>query len=313
MTNRGKDAEAGSSRQPYHIPVLLNEAVDALQIKPDGIYVDCTYGGGGHSAEILKRLGAHGRLLVFDQDPDARANLPVDPRIEFIPHNFRHLKRFLKLHQAEKVDGVLADLGVSSHQFDEASRGFSTRYDGPLDMRMDPAGPVTAASILRDYSWEALQQIFSAYGEITNARSLAIHLTEYRKHQPLQTIGQLKAGLQGFIKGNPHKYLAQLFQALRIEVNQEITALKELLEQLPDVLKPGGIAAIISFHSLEDRLVKQFFRDDQQETKPINPYSREERLKPFSLVNRKPIQPGEKEILQNPRSRSARLRVALKT
>jgi len=311
---QGKGSEMEQNKEPvYHVPVLLKEAVDALNIKPDGVYIDCTFGGGGHSREILQRLGPHGKLLAFDQDPDARRNLPEDNRVIFIPHNFRYLLRFMKLHQINQADGLLADLGVSSHQFNEPVRGFSTRFDGPLDMRMDPGSSLTASVILSTYSQEQLQQIFSEYGEVTNSRTLAHAIVSFRQHQSLDTIAQFKAMLQGVVRGNPHKYLAQVFQALRIEVNQEMAALKELLHQLPEAIKQEGRVAIISFHSLEDRMVKQFFRDGEPLNAPENPFSREEKKKPFFLITRKPIEPGESELNSNPRSRSARLRVAEKS
>ena len=318
MTKKKKSQGSGSIMEQqaetnYHVPVMLMEAVDALNVRPDGVYVDCTLGGGGHTREILRRLGPAGKLIAFDQDPDARQNIPVDNRVVFVPHNFRYLLRFLKLHQVGHVDGLLADLGVSSHQFDEPARGFSTRFDGPLDMRMDPGSETTASTILTNYSQEELQRMFSEYGEITNARTLALAIIAYRQHHPLETIAQFKTMLQGVVRGNPHKYLAQVFQALRIEVNQEMAALKELLYQLPEAIKPEGRVAIISFHSLEDRLVKQFFRDGASAETPENPFSREVKTKPFSLITRKPIEPGENERLSNPRSRSARLRVAEKS
>jgi 16S rRNA (cytosine1402-N4)-methyltransferase len=305
--------EENQSEQQYHVPVLLTEAVDALNVRTNGIYIDCTFGGGGHSREILKRLGPEGKLLAFDQDPDAKRNLPADDRLIFVPHNFRYLLRFMKMHQIDQADGLLADLGVSSHQFNEPTRGFSTRFDGPLDMRMDPALTTTASTILTTYSQDDLQRMFSEYGEVTNARTLASAIVLYRQNQSLETIAQFKVLLQGVIRGNPKKYQAQVFQALRIEVNQELSALKELLYQLPAAIKPGGRAAIISFHSLEDRLVKQFFRDGEPVSTPENPFSREEKQKPFFLITRKPIEPGENEIHSNPRSRSARLRVAEKS
>jgi 16S rRNA (cytosine1402-N4)-methyltransferase len=303
----------GEQGTGYHVPVMLREAVDGLAIRPDGVYVDCTFGGGGHSREILRRLGPGGTLIAFDQDPDARNNIPNDPRLVFVPHNFRHLTRFLKLHKAVPVDGVLADLGVSSHQFDEAERGFSIRFDGPLDMRMDPAQPRTAADVLQTYTEQQLHKLFEQYGEVTNARTLAATIVKQRSLQPLQTIQQLKQALQGVVKGNPNKYLAQVFQALRIEVNEELTVLKELLLQVPEVLKPGGRAAIISFHSLEDRLVKQFFKTGSFEEEVYNPFSREEKKPPFRLMNKKPLEADAAEQKQNPRSRSARLRIAEKT
>jgi 16S rRNA (cytosine1402-N4)-methyltransferase len=255
-----KDELISRQQDVYHIPVMLQEAVDALNIQPNGVYVDCTFGGGGHSREILKRLNADGRLIAFDQDPDAKRNLPDDERVIFVPHNFKHISRFLKLNRFDQVDGVLADLGVSSHQFDEATRGFSTRFDGPLDMRMDPAQPVTAAVILQTYSQQQLHKLFEQYGEVTNAKTLAATIVQQRSTNSFQTIEQLKQALQSVVKGNPNKYFAQVFQALRIEVNEELSVLKELLEQLPGILKPKARVAIISFHSLEDRLVKNFFK-----------------------------------------------------
>jgi 16S rRNA (cytosine1402-N4)-methyltransferase len=296
----------------YHVPVMLKEAVDALKVKPGGIYVDCTFGGGGHSREILSRMDASGKLIVFDQDPAAKVNLPDDKRILFVPHNFRHLTRFLKLYQIGQADGVLADLGVSSKQFDDASRGFSTRFDGPLDMRMDPAQATTAADIIRNYTAAQLHKIFEAYGEVTNAKTLAAAIVHQRTIVPLQTIGQFKQALHSVVKGNPHKYWAQVFQALRIEVNDELAALEALLMQLPDVLKPGGRAAFISFHSLEDRMVKRFFKEGTLQPETHDPFSRETKSQTFHVITKKPIEAQPDEIKSNPRSRSARLRIAEK-
>jgi 16S rRNA (cytosine1402-N4)-methyltransferase len=296
----------------YHIPVMLMEAVDALNIDPDGIYVDCTFGGGGHSREILKRLGKDGKLVAFDQDPDAKRNLPDDERIVFVPHNFKHINRFLKLNGFAKVDGILADLGVSSHQFDEGTRGFSTRFDGPLDMRMDPSQPVTASSILLSYSQQQLHKLFEQYGEVTNAKTLAATIVQQRNTNPFLTIEQLKQALQSVVKGNPNKYFAQVFQALRIEVNDELGVLKELLEQLPGVLKPKARVAIISFHSLEDRLVKNFFKKGSFEEETYNPFDRETKEDVFKIISKKPIEPSAEEQKLNSRSRSARLRIAEK-
>jgi 16S rRNA (cytosine1402-N4)-methyltransferase len=296
----------------YHIPVMLMEAVDAMNIQPDGVYVDCTFGGGGHSREILKRLGPDGKLIAFDQDPDAKRNLPEDDRIVFVPHNFKHISRFLKLNRFEKVDAVLADLGVSSHQFDEGTRGFSTRFDGPLDMRMDPMQSLTAAIILQTYSQQQLHKLFEQYGEVTNAKTLAATIVQQRTGNPFQTIEHLKQALQSIVKGNPNKYFAQVFQALRIEVNQELSVLKELLEQLPGILKPHARVAIISFHSLEDRLVKNFFKKGSFEEETYNPFDREEKEKVFHIISKKPIEATPEEQKKNPRSRSARLRVAEK-
>ena len=296
----------------YHIPVLLTEAIDAMHIQPNGVYVDCTFGGAGHSREILKRLNKEGRLLAFDQDPDAKRNVPDDDRIVFVPHNFKHISRFLKLNRFEKIDGVLADLGVSSHQFNEAARGFSTRFDGPLDMRMDPSQQVTASSVLQTYTQLQLHKMFEQYGEVTNAKTLATTIVQQRSTNSFQTIDQLKQALQSVVKGNPNKYFAQVFQALRIEVNEELNALKELLEQLPAILKPNARVVIISFHSLEDRLVKNFFKQGSFEEEAYNPFDREEKEKVFNIITRKPIEPSAEEQKQNPRSRSARLRIAEK-
>ncbi|WP_407526397.1 16S rRNA (cytosine(1402)-N(4))-methyltransferase RsmH [Lacibacter sp. MH-610] len=304
--------EGQAQQYDYHIPVMLLETVDGLNVQPNGVYVDCTFGGGGHSREILKRLGPNGKLFAFDQDPDAKRNLPNDERIVFVPHNFRYISRFLKLHKVDTVDGVMADLGVSSHQFDEPERGFSTRFDGPLDMRMDPSSAKTAASVLQTFSEQQLHKLFEQYGEVTNSRTLAATIAAQRKTNPLQTIAQLKQAIQAVVKGNPNKYFAQVFQALRIEVNDELLVLKELLEQLPEVLKPGGRASIISFHSLEDRLVKNFFKQGSLEEEAYNPFSTGERTKVFKLITKKPIEPSPEEQKQNPRSRSARLRVAEK-
>ena len=307
-----EDEMINQQQDVYHIPVLLAEAVDALNIQADGVYVDCTFGGGGHSREILKRLNKDGRLLAFDQDPDAKRNLPDDERIVFIPHNFKHISRFLKLNRFEKVDGVLADLGVSSHQFNEAARGFSTRFDGPLDMRMDPSQSVTASSVLQTYTQLQLHKMFEQYGEVTNAKTLAAIIIQQRSTNAFQNIEQLKQAVQSVVKGNPNKYFAQVFQALRIEVNEELSALKELLQQLPGILKPNARVVFISFHSLEDRLVKNFFKKGSFEEEAYNPFEREEKEKVFNVITRKPIEPGKEEQKRNPRSRSARLRIAEK-
>ena len=314
-----KEGKKDKENQPfqlssYHIPVMLKETIEGLNIKPNGIYVDCTFGGGGHSKEILERLGNEGKLIAFDQDEDAKRNVPDDDRVLFVPHNFRYLKRFLQLNGITEVDGVLADLGVSSHQFNEATRGFSIRFDGAFDMRMDQRQQKTAVDIVNGYSEQQLHKLFEQYGEVTNAKTLARTIVEVRKTKSLQTIEGFKNAIAQVVKGNPNKYLAQVFQALRIEVNEELEALKELLMQLPDVLKSGGRAAIITFHSLEDRIVKTFFRDGGFEIKDDNPFSREEKKKSeFKLVNKKPIEATEEEKKINPRSRSAKLRVAEKT
>lgn len=297
----------------YHIPVLLQEAVSALQIQENGTYVDCTYGGGGHSREILKRLGDNGSLFAFDQDADAVQNVPNDKRITFIPHNFRHLQRFLRLHKVTQVDGILADLGVSSHQFDEAERGFSIRFEANLDMRMDKRQTLTAYNIVNTYSEPRLHKLFEQYGEVTNAKTLATTIVQARRSLSLQTIANFKHAIAGAVKGNPNKYFAQVFQALRIEVNDELGALKEMLEQAPDLLKPGGRLAIITFHSLEDRIVKHFFKKGSfEEEEDTNPFARNTEAKIFRVLTKKPVIPAESEQRQNPRSRSARLRIAEK-
>ncbi|MFT3676742.1 MAG: 16S rRNA (cytosine(1402)-N(4))-methyltransferase RsmH [Chitinophagaceae bacterium] len=296
----------------YHVPVLLHEAIDGLAIKPDGIYVDCTFGGGGHARAILQRLGPQGRLIAFDQDADAQRNLPADDRLLFIPQNFRHLQRFLRLHQVTVVDGILADLGVSSHQFDEADRGFSTRFDAPLDMRMDQRQTRTAYDVVQTYTEQQLHKLFEQYGEVTNSKTLAKTIVQIRGQVSLQTINGFKNALRGVVKGNPNKYFAQVFQALRIEVNEELVVLTELLQQIPKLLKPGGRAAIITFHSLEDRLVKNFFRRGSFEEPEENPFFNTQPENELLVITRKPISAASEELKRNPRSRSARLRVAEK-
>jgi 16S rRNA (cytosine1402-N4)-methyltransferase len=297
---------------PYHIPVLLHEVVDGLKIVPNGIYVDCTFGGGGHSKAILERLSTDGKLVAFDQDEDARRNLPADGRVIFVPHNFRHLQRFLRLHNISVVDGILADLGVSSHQFDEPERGFSTRSNAELDMRMDKRQARTAFDVLNDYSEQQLHKLFEQYGEVTNAKTLARTIVEVRQSSSIKTIDDLKNALREIVKGNPNRYFAQVFQALRIEVNEELTALRELLQQIPLLLKPGGRVAIITFHSLEDRLVKNFFRRGSFEEAEENPFTMQQTVNELKVITKKPVTAGEKELKQNPRSRSAKLRIAEK-
>lgn len=297
----------------YHLPVLLQEVIDNLEIRPEGTYVDATFGGGGHSRAILSRLGEHGRLLVFDQDEDAYRNRIEDKRVTFVQQNFRHLQRFLKLHKATEVDGILADLGVSSYQFDTAERGFSTRFEGNMDMRMDTRSPLTAAQILQTYSEPQLHLLFQDYGEVTNARTLAKTIVQQRKLHPLRTIGEFKSLIQPIVKGNPQKYLAQVFQALRIAVNDELGALKDLLQQSAQVLKPGGRLAIITFHSLEDRLVKNFMKTGSFEVQdPTYTFTTETPPKTFKLITKKPIIAGAAELKVNSRSRSAKLRIAEK-
>ena len=306
------NAAANDGSQNYHVPVMLHEVIDGLSIHPEGVYVDCTFGGGGHSRAILEKLNEQGKLVVFDQDEDSRKNVPDDSRILFLPHNFRHLQRMLRLHRLVSVDGILADLGVSSHQFDEADRGFSTRFEGELDMRMDQRQSFTAYQVISSYSEERLHRLFERYGEVTNAKTLAKTIVSLRHAVPLKTISNFKSALSGIVKGNPNKYFAQVFQALRIEVNDEMGALKELLEQAPGVMKPGGRMAVITFHSLEDRLVKNFFRKGSfEEQQDDNPFEQTEKnVSPFRLVNKKPILAGAEELKRNPRSRSAKLRIA---
>jgi len=295
----------------YHVPVMLREAVDALQVKTGGIYVDCTFGGGGHSREILSRLGSDGKLIAFDQDADARENLPEDDRIIFVPHNFRHLQRFLKLYKIQAVDGILADLGVSSHQFDEGERGFSTRSDdAALDMRMDQRQELTAQTILSDYSEERLHKLFEQYGEVTNAKTLAKTIVDARRITPLKSIAGFKSALHDVVKGNPKKYFAQVFQALRIEVNDEVGALKEMLQQVPAVLKEGGRIAVITFHSVEDRIVKVFFKEGSFEGSDEHDLYGGGRQSQLKVITKKPVLPTGDEMKVNPRSRSAKLRVA---
>lgn len=307
------EAEPQKGNDDYHISVLFAEALDGLALKPNGVYVDCTFGGGGHSKGILNKLNDDGRLVAFDQDADAQNNLLTDERVVFVAANFRYLNRFLRLNKFMQVDGILADLGVSSHQFDVGERGFSTRFDGPLDMRMDQRQEVTASTILKKYTEAQLHKLFEQYGEVTNSKTLAKHIVEKRNQVPLQTIAQLKSMLSPVVKGNPNKYLAQVFQALRIEVNDEMGALKEMLQQVPPLLKSGGRVAIITFHSIEDRLVKDFFRyGDFEEPSTDNPLMHDDRKSLLRIATKKPIVATAAEIKRNPRSRSAKLRVAEK-
>lgn len=308
--NRGGAAK--TERDAYHIPVMLKQAVDGLGINPSGTYVDCTFGGGGHSREILSRLNEKGRLFAFDQDEDVRANLTADTRLVFIPHNFRHLTRFLRLHGVTEVDGILADLGVSSHQFDQPSRGFSIRFDAPLDMRMDQSAALTAADFIQQSTAEALQLVFQEYGEVTNARTLAQLLSEHCRKSQIRTINELKSVIAPVVKGNPNKYFAQVFQSLRIAVNDELGALKDLLVQSASLIKPGGRMSVITFHSLEDRIVKQFFKSGDEDAQVADPVYGTRKTTPFEPLNKKPIEPSAEEVSRNPRSRSARLRIGVK-
>lgn len=295
----------------YHNPVLLNESVDGLAIKPEGIYVDVTFGGGGHSREILKRLGATGRLFAFDQDEDAQANVIDDKRFVLIPENFRYIKRFLRFHGVKQVDGILADLGVSSHQFDVPERGFSTRFDAELDMRMNQKNELSAYTVLNEYEEQVLKKMFFEYGELKNAGAIAATIVKERKNNPLKDTAQLKTILQKFIP--PHKsnkILAQIYQAIRIEVNQEIEVLKEFLEQALEILKPDGRLSVISYHSLEDRLVKRYIKNGMFEGEPERDFFGNFSV-PFRTIG-KLIVPAQEELESNSRARSAKLRIAEK-
>lgn len=295
----------------YHKPVLLKESVDGLDIKPDGVYVDVTFGGGGHSKEILSRLGPEGRLIAFDQDADALENTIDDERFLLVNQNFRYLRRFLRFHGYTEVDGILADLGVSSHQFDEASRGFSIRFDGKLDMRMDTSKTLSAYEVVNTYEEKHLASIFKQYGELRQAPAMAKTIVSKRKESPIETTEQLKEALQRFLpKHRENKILAQLYQAIRIEVNEELEVLKAFLMQTTQVLKKGGRLSVIAYHSLEDRLVKRYMRDGLFEGQPEKDlYGRVE--VPFKRVG-KFIIPSAEEIQENNRARSAILRVAEK-
>ncbi|MBS1773515.1 MAG: 16S rRNA (cytosine(1402)-N(4))-methyltransferase RsmH [Bacteroidetes bacterium] len=301
-----------SEQQFYHTTVLLKEAVDGLDVKPDGVYVDATFGGGGHSREILKRLGENGKLIAFDHDADAWRNKPDDERLIPVTENFRYINKFLRLHGYAAVDGVLADLGVSSYQFDTAERGFSIRFDGPLDMRMDKRMENTAANVLMTYKEAELHKLFEQYGEVRNSKQLAKHIVTNRTKATLNSIDSLKAMIAPVMKGNPNRYLAQLFQALRIEVNDEMGALKDFLVQAEKSLKPGGRLSVITFHSLEDRIVKQFMKKGTWEDEVVDVFGRSETKPTMRLVNTKAIEPTEEEVKNNSRARSARLRIAEK-
>lgn len=293
----------------YHNPVLLHESIDALSIKEDGVYVDVTYGGGGHSKEILRRLGKNGRLFGFDQDPDAQNNILEDDRFVLIPENFRYISRFLRFHGVRKVDGVLADLGVSSHQFDEAERGFSTRFDGVLDMRMNQKSKISAKEVVNEYSEEKIAEILFLYGELRNSRNIAKTIVEKRQEERIDTSFQLRKVLQRFLpNAKEHKIIAQIFQAIRIEVNEELDVLKEFLEQLPNLLNEEGRLSVISYHSLEDRLVKRFFRTGLFVGEPEKDFFGNISV-PLEKVG-KLIVPSPQEIKQNNRARSAKLRIA---
>ena len=293
----------------YHNPVLLDESVSGLNIKPEGIYVDVTFGGGGHSREILSRLNENGKLFAFDQDEDAQRNLIEDDRFTLIPQNFRFIKRYLRFYGVRKVDGVLADLGVSSHQFDQAERGFSTRFDAALDMRMNQSVGISAYNVVNNYSEEKLSQVLFEYGELRNARALARKIVEKRTDEKIKRSFELKKVLEEFVpKAKEHKILAQIFQAIRIEVNQEIEALKEFLLQIPELLTEEGRLSIISYHSLEDRLVKRFIRNGLFEGEPEKDFFGNVTV-PLKKVEKLMI-PSNEEIKKNNRARSAKLRLA---
>lgn len=295
----------------YHDPVLLFESVDGLNIKPDGIYVDVTFGGGGHSKEILNRLGEGGRLFAFDQDKDALRNKIDDERFLLINENFRFMSRFLRLNGIKKVDGILADLGVSSHQFDSAERGFSTRFDATLDMRMNSDDSLSGFEVVNEYKEEELAQVLFQYGELRNSRALAREIVQSRGEASIETSFQLKQVLRKYLpKAKEHKILAQIFQAIRIEVNQEMQVLKEFLLQTPDLLNKGGRLSVISYHSLEDRLVKRFMRFGLFEGEPEKDFYGNVSV-PFVKVG-KLIIPSTEEIKKNNRARSAKLRIAEK-
>tara|TARA_R110000868_G_scaffold1635_8_gene13119 strand:- start:3411 stop:4310 length:900 start_codon:yes stop_codon:yes gene_type:complete len=293
----------------YHNPVLLKESVDGLNIKPNGVYVDVTFGGGGHSGEILKRLGEEGRLLAFDQDEDALQNAFDDGRFQLINENFRYVKQFLKFYGVKKVDGILADFGVSSHQFDQAERGFSTRFDAELDMRMSKKNQISAFDVVNVYAFEELSRVLFQYGDLRNANAMAKTIIEMREAAPIKTTDQLKEVLGQYLpKHREHKILAQIYQAIRIEVNQEIQVIKEFLLQVPELLNDGGRLSVISYHSLEDRLVKRFIRAGQFEGEPEKDFygNIEVPLKKVGGL----VVPSREEIKINNRARSAKLRIA---
>lgn len=296
----------------YHVPVLLKESVDGLNVDPSGVYADLTFGGGGHSREILRRLGKKGTLYGFDQDLDARANRPDDPRFVFVRNNFRFLRSCLRAEGVEQVDGLLADLGVSSHHFDEADRGFSFRSDAELDMRMNRQAKLSAREVVNGYTEEELTRIFREYGELDQPARAARAVAQARSREEIATVFELREAVRPLIpRDDENKYLAKLFQAIRIEVNREMDALKMMLEQALKVLKPGGRLVVITYHSLEDRLVKHYLRDGNFEGEAQKDfYGR--KSSPFEVVTRKAIVPSAEEIERNPRSRSAKLRVAAK-
>jgi 16S rRNA (cytosine1402-N4)-methyltransferase len=304
--------QGGPTMSNYHTPVMLQECIEGLDIHPDGTYVDVTFGGGGHSREIIRHLGKDGRLLAFDQDTDAQQNVINDERFEFIDQNFRYLKNSVRLHKAMPVNGILADLGVSSYQFDQAERGFSIRFDAELDMRMNQADKLTAKEVVNTYSEADLHRIFGIYGEIQNAKTLAKTIVTSRLNAPVNTVADLKNAIGDIIpRGKENKYLAQVFQALRIEVNQELEALKDFLIQSAEVLISGGRLVVMSYHSLEDRLVKNFIAKGKFSGEVEKDFYGNDQ-KPFEQVSRGAITASEEEIKNNNRARSAKLRIAVK-
>lgn len=295
----------------YHVPVLLDASVEALVTDPNGVYVDATMGGAGHSRAILQQLGPEGRLYAFDQDEDAVRNAPEDKRCIFIPHNFRFLEQFLRLEGVREIHGLLADLGVSSHQFDEAERGFSFRFDTPLDMRMDRLARASAADVLNRSTADELQRILGEYGEVRNARTLARAIVAARSVRPVETAGDLVHIAEPLIFGKRNRYLAQIFQALRMEVNDEVGALSDLLRQTTGLLLPGGRLVVLSYHSLEDRLVKNLLKKGNPEGRDISDEFGRKKL-PFESLTDRPVEASEAEIELNPRARSAKMRILAK-
>lgn len=293
----------------YHTPVLLEKSIEGLCVKPNGLYADVTFGGGGHSRKILEVIQS-GHLFAFDQDADAAKNVFNNKKFTFIPQNFRFFKNFIRLHTSEKIDGILADLGVSSYQFDTPERGFSTRFDSKLDMRMDQLNPLDASMVINTYDHASLTKVLSVYGEVQNAHLVASDIIQVRNIREIETTGALKEAVKRFMpRGKENKVLAQIFQALRIEVNQEMTVLEQFLSQCADMLKPGGRLVVISYHSLEDRLVKNFMKTGNASGELEKDFFGNS-MSPYKLVTRKPIVPTEEEIKQNGRARSARLRIA---
>ena len=302
-----------TTAETYHVPVLLQESIDGLDIKPDGVYVDVTFGGGGHSKEILRRLGKNGHLYSFDQDEDAERNIVDDPRFTFVRSNFRYLRNWMRYYQVEHIDGLLADLGVSSHHFDDETRGFSFRFDAPLDMRMNKRAGMTAAEILNTYSEEQLSDILYIYGELKNARKIAAAIAKARGDKPIETTGDLlNISERLFPREREKKEAAKMFQALRIEVNHEMDALKEMLNGATEILREGGRLSVITYHSLEDRIVKNFIKAGNAEGKVQQDFFGRSEA-PFRAVTNKVIVPDDDEQERNPRSRSAKLRIAEKT